>query len=293
VVEDMEAKMIMSKDLKKLLEEIKLYAGYIEKAAQTGVISSRAIAIQTRADKALTLLQKPCERCGGRGKIGCNRCDGRGWYLEKFSDNHRTTCDVCYGSKYVPCPACSDSQNAESEPQANLRRTDEPQKAESEVEDICKTCNGVKLIHSGKPSMYNCEFGSTECSAYTNGEYTNPDACKKCGKTVPCPECMPEANEYYLLWNRDLKAGNLRARRLEAALAAKEQEIIEWKDNFKTAEGMYDALKEDLEHVERANENCNKQIANLKKQVERLEEELRNIQQKNADPSSQKGKGEE
>ena len=49
----------------------------------------------------------------------------------------------------------------------------------------------------------------------TNGVVDNKDACNSCGKTVPCPECMPVANEYYLLWNRDTTKMNFAYRKIE------------------------------------------------------------------------------
>lgn len=33
--------------------------------------------------------------------INCDLCDGRGWYLKNFSDNHRTTCSQCNGTRTI------------------------------------------------------------------------------------------------------------------------------------------------------------------------------------------------
>jgi len=84
-----------------------------------------------------------------------------------------------------------------------------------EKEQECKTCGGVEVVSSGEPCMYNCEMGGTDCDGMTNGVVDNKDACDKCGKTVPCPECMPVANKYYLLWTRDNTNMNFAHREIE------------------------------------------------------------------------------
>lgn len=78
-------------------------------------------------------------------------------------------------------------------------------------EQTCKTCDGVKVVHSSESTMYNCELGG-DCS---NDPKWTEERCKTCGKTVPCPECMPVANEYYLLWMRDNRNMNLAHRKIE------------------------------------------------------------------------------
>jgi len=90
------------------------------------------------------------------------------------------------------------------------------------LEVDCKTCDGVRLVHSGEPTMYNCELGGDCSKDFPN--WTKED-CKKCGKTVPCPECMPEANKYYKLWMRDLKSGNLLSQKNDA-LAQSNEDLV-------------------------------------------------------------------
>lgn len=80
-----------------------------------------------------------------------------------------------------------------------------------ETKKECKTCDGVKVVSSGEPNMFNCEMGG-DCSEIKG--WTKED-CKTCGKTVPCPECMPVANEYYHLFKRELREANLAKRKIE------------------------------------------------------------------------------
>ncbi len=49
----------------------------------------------------------------------------------------------------------------------------------------------------------------------TDGVVDNKDACNRCGKIIPCPECMPVANKYYLLFGRELRRANLAQRLVE------------------------------------------------------------------------------
>lgn len=83
----------------------------------------------------------------------------------------------------------------------------------SKEQPKCKTCGGVKVVHSGEPTMYNCELGG-DCSKDPNW---TKEQCKTCSKTVPCPECMPVANKYYNLWHRDLREMNLAKQALDRA----------------------------------------------------------------------------
>ena len=83
------------------------------------------------------------------------------------------------------------------------------------IKKECKTCGGVKVISSGKSCWYNCEMGGADCAGMTDGVLDNEDACDRCGKTVPCPECMPVANKYYLLWTRDNRNMNFAHRKIE------------------------------------------------------------------------------
>jgi len=75
----------------------------------------------------------------------------------------------------------------------------------------CKTCDDVKVVSDGQSCWYNCELGG-DCSDIPG--WTEED-CKTCGKTVPCPECMPVANKYYLLWMRDNRNMNFSHRKIE------------------------------------------------------------------------------
>ena len=54
-----------------------------------------------------TPADEPCKTCGGSREKKCPKCRGEGWYLEKFSDNHRTPCNECGGYGEVPCPDCA------------------------------------------------------------------------------------------------------------------------------------------------------------------------------------------
>ena len=79
----------------------------------------------------------------------------------------------------------------------------------------CKTCGGVEVVSDGQSCWYNCEMGGSDCEGMTKGVVDNKDACDRCGKTVPCPECMPVANKYYLLWIRDNTNMNFAHRKTE------------------------------------------------------------------------------
>lgn len=97
---------------------------------------------------------------------------------------------------------------------------------EENIKEKCKTCGGVRVISSGQPNMFNCEMGGMDCSGMTNGVLDNKDACDRCGKTVPCPECMPVANEYYHLFGREIREANIAKRKIDEL----EEKITE-KDN--------------------------------------------------------------
>lgn len=129
---------------------------------------------------------------------------------------------------------------------------------ENEKEE-CKTCDGVKVVSSGEPNMFNCEMGG-DCSEI---EGWTEDDCKTCGKTVPCPECMPVANKYYLLWMRDninMNKGYRKIEKLEERIKEKDKalngflEIQKWckEINVKSYGSYQTALNERMEIAKKA-----------------------------------------
>lgn len=96
-----------------------------------------------------------------------------------------------------------------------------------EIKKECKTCDGVKVISNGLPNMFNCEMGG-DCSEI---EGWTKERCKTCGKTVPCPECMPVANKYYNLFNRELREANIAKRevgKLKTEIKGLKGQIENW-----------------------------------------------------------------
>ncbi len=112
----------------------------------------------------------------------------------------------------------------------------------------CKTCGGIEVVSSGETCYYNCEMGGENCEGMTNGVVDNKDACNKCGKTVPCPKCMPVANEYYLLFGRELRRANLAQReveKLEKEINGLEGQITGWYKPWEQSARKYLKVLED------------------------------------------------
>lgn len=63
---------------------------------------TRAILNRVNEDLSLTVYAKPCDAHAAAPVAvpddKCTRCNGRGWYLERFSDNHSTPCNDCGGT---------------------------------------------------------------------------------------------------------------------------------------------------------------------------------------------------
>jgi len=112
---------------------------------------------------------RPCDTCGGEGRMECSDCDGSGSEeCNNCSGNGEVDCSECDGSGKEECSNCNGSGNIEG----------------SDGEEECSDCDGL-----GKVDCSSCDGkGKEECSD-CGGEGNSE--CSNCGGNgeVECYDC--------------------------------------------------------------------------------------------------------
>lgn len=112
---------------------------------------------------------RPCESCGGSGRVECSECGGSGEEeCYKCEGSGEVDCDTCDGDGKEDCSNCGGSGNVEGD----------------EGEEECSECDGTGKVDCGSCSG----SGKEECSRCSGDGTSECDECSGRG-TVDCYDC--------------------------------------------------------------------------------------------------------